>query len=102
VLTLRGSSSPFFRNKLTHEYDRVDDALVWGVIKNNLPTLLKQCTQPKQKPPLKTCSARSSAVSGRQATGAITGRRKLPWRYRWPDSVRDDVLARLLALNAER
>ena len=37
-----------------------------------------------------------------QATGAITGRRKLPWRYRWPDSVRDDVLARLLALNAER
>ncbi|MCS5694260.1 BREX-1 system adenine-specific DNA-methyltransferase PglX [Cyanobium sp. FGCU-6] len=37
-----------------------------------------------------------------QATGAITGRRKLPWRYRWPDAVRDDVLARLLALNAER
>jgi len=34
-----------FRNKLTHEYDRVDDALVWGVIQNNLPTLLKQCTQ---------------------------------------------------------
>lgn len=37
-----------------------------------------------------------------QAYGAITGRRKLPWRYRWPDSVRDEVLARLLALNAER
>jgi hypothetical protein len=37
-----------------------------------------------------------------QAYGAITGRRKLPWRYRWPDSVRDDVLARLLALNAAR
>jgi hypothetical protein len=37
-----------------------------------------------------------------QAYGAIIGRRKLPWRYRWPDSVRDDVLARLLALNAER
>ncbi len=29
-------------------------------------------------------------------------RRKKPWRYRWPDDVRDDVLARLLALNAER
>lgn len=28
--------------------------------------------------------------------------KKLPWRYRWPDDVRDDVLARLLALNAER
>ena len=37
-----------------------------------------------------------------QAYGAITGRRKLPWRYRWPDAVRDDVLARLLALNAEQ
>ena len=30
------------------------------------------------------------------------GRGKLPWRYRWPDDVRDDILARLLALNAER
>lgn len=37
-----------------------------------------------------------------QAHGVITGRSKLPWRYRWPDAVRDDVLARLLALNAER
>jgi hypothetical protein len=37
-----------------------------------------------------------------QAHGAITGRRKLPWCYRWPDAVRDEVLARLLALNAER
>jgi len=37
-----------------------------------------------------------------EAYGAITGRRKLPWRYRWPDAVRDDVLARLLALNAQR
>ena len=34
---------------------------------------------------------------------AVTGsRRKLSWRYRWPDAVREDVLARLLALNAER
>lgn len=29
-------------------------------------------------------------------------RRKKPWRYRWPDSVRDEVLARLLELNASR
>lgn len=29
-------------------------------------------------------------------------RRRLPWRYRWPDPIRDEVLARLLALNAER
>ena len=32
-----------------------------------------------------------------------TGRKKKkPWRYRWPDEVRDEVLARLLKLNAER
>ena len=30
------------------------------------------------------------------------GRRKKPWRLRWPDEVRDEVLARMLALNAER
>ena len=28
--------------------------------------------------------------------------KKKPWRYRWPDEIRDEVLARLLALNAER
>ena len=31
-----------------------------------------------------------------------SGRKKKPWRYRWPDSIHDEVLARLLALNAER
>ena len=30
------------------------------------------------------------------------GRKKKPYRYRWPDHVRDEVLARLLALNADR
>ncbi|RCK79932.1 MAG: putative restriction /modification enzyme [Candidatus Ozemobacter sibiricus] len=29
-------------------------------------------------------------------------RRQKPWRYRWPDEVRDEVLARLLKLNADR
>lgn len=29
-------------------------------------------------------------------------RRRRPWRCRWPDETRDEVLARLLALNAER
>jgi hypothetical protein len=28
--------------------------------------------------------------------------RKKPWRYRWPDEVRDEVLARLLELNKQR
>lgn len=31
-----------------------------------------------------------------------SSRRKKPWRYRWPDYVRDEVLARLLELNAQR
>jgi hypothetical protein len=26
--------------------------------------------------------------------GAFSGRRKLPWRYRWPDAVRDEGSAR--------
>jgi len=30
------------------------------------------------------------------------GTKKKPWRYRWPDEVRDEVLALLLELNAER
>ena len=30
------------------------------------------------------------------------GARKKPYRYRWPDEVRDEVLARLLEFNAER
>ena len=33
---------------------------------------------------------------------AAWGRKKKPYRYRWPDPVRDEVLARLLALNADR
>jgi len=30
------------------------------------------------------------------------GDKKKPWRYRWPDDVRDEVLVRLLELNVER
>ena len=30
------------------------------------------------------------------------GNKKKPYRYRWPDEVRDEILARLLELNAER
>ena len=29
-------------------------------------------------------------------------KKRKPWRYRWPDDIRDEILARLLALNAER
>ena len=34
-----------FRNKLTHEYAIINDQLVWGVIQNSLPALLKKCIQ---------------------------------------------------------
>lgn len=37
-----------------------------------------------------------------EAAGGRASRKKKPWRYRWPDEVRDEVLARLLAQNAER
>jgi len=37
--------------------------------------------------------------SGEESSGR---KKKKPWRYRWPDEVRDEVLARLLKLNAER
>lgn len=30
------------------------------------------------------------------------GDKKKPWRYRWPEDVQAEVLARLLELNAER
>ncbi len=33
---------------------------------------------------------------------ATKRRKKKPWRYRWPDEIRDEVLARLLDLNAQR
>lgn len=37
-----------------------------------------------------------------EETDAKARKRKKPWRYRWPDAVRDEVLARLLKLNAKR
>ena len=35
-------------------------------------------------------------------TDGQPSRKKKPWRYRWPDEVRDEVLGRLLELNAQR
>ena len=36
-----------------------------------------------------------------QSSPAGRGKRK-PWRYRWPDEFRDEILARLLELNKQR
>jgi hypothetical protein len=33
---------------------------------------------------------------------AGTSKKKKPWRYRWPDETRDEILARLLQLNQQR
>jgi hypothetical protein len=37
-----------------------------------------------------------------EAGAACTRSRKKPWRYRWPEDIRDEVLARLFDLNAKR
>ena len=34
-----------FRNKITHEYDAVDDVMVWAIIVNHLPTLKIEITK---------------------------------------------------------
>ena len=34
--------------------------------------------------------------------GSKKSKKKKPWRYRWPDDFRDEVLARLLELNEQR
>ena len=35
-------------------------------------------------------------------TNSSRRHKKKPWRYRWPDDFRDEVLARLLELNKQR
>ncbi|MCT0199308.1 DUF86 domain-containing protein [Synechococcus sp. CS-1325] len=34
-----------FRNKLTHEYIKINNQLVWGVINNDLPALVDHCRE---------------------------------------------------------
>ena len=41
-------------------------------------------------------------LSRRKKAKKIGLSRKKPWRYRWPDEIRDEVLARLLELNRVR
>ena len=37
-----------------------------------------------------------------ESNAGRTSNRKKPWRYRWPDETRDEILARLLELNHQR
>ncbi|HEV2761771.1 MAG TPA: hypothetical protein VGV38_02160, partial [Pyrinomonadaceae bacterium] len=49
-----------------------------------------------------TCEFLLDYEEEEDANAAAPRRRRKPWRYRWPDETRDEVLARLLALNAQR
>ena len=46
--------------------------------------------------------AQHDFVLDHEDEGEGSSRRKKPWRYRWPDDVRDEVLARLVELNGQR
>ncbi len=52
--------------------------------------------------PLPTASRLSPSPNYEIDEEEWSPRRKKPWRYRWPDDVRDEVLARLLEAGAER
>jgi uncharacterized protein with HEPN domain len=34
-----------FRNRLTHAYPTVDDALVWAIVETDVPVLRKECAE---------------------------------------------------------
>ncbi|MBI3986965.1 MAG: DUF86 domain-containing protein [Lentisphaerae bacterium] len=34
-----------FRNRLTHEYPTVDDALVWAIVETDVPVLQRECVE---------------------------------------------------------
>ncbi|MCB0624035.1 MAG: DUF86 domain-containing protein [Saprospiraceae bacterium] len=38
-----------FRNRLAHNYDNVDDAIVWAVMKEHLPVLKQEATEYLEK-----------------------------------------------------
>ena len=68
-------------------------------------TIAKKEAQAPKVLPKCTCEFLLDYEEDESESGAAesTGRKKKkPWRYRWPDEVRDEVLARLLALNAQR
>jgi len=59
------------------------------------------------RPPKKACCELLLDYEGEDddndgSAGASPSRRKKPWRLRWPDDFRDEVLARLLELNEQR
>jgi hypothetical protein len=99
---------------LRHLHDQMDQAVLaaygWADIDTTCGFALDYLdTDPDDLPP----EAGDRVASGdlffatadeAAAFGALisTGKRKLPWRYKWPEATHDEVLARLLDLNQQR
>jgi hypothetical protein len=49
-----------------------------------------------------TCDFILDYADDEDDTPGKASKRRKPWRYRWPDDIRDEVLGRLLELNAQR
>lgn len=99
------------RDVLIHDYLKVNLARAWSTVVTDLPftavarnrTETSQFMNSKLRCPQPHLDAPTLPVDLQGGSHrAFTGRRKLLRCYHWPDVTRDDVLARLLALNEER
>jgi hypothetical protein len=100
--------------KLRHLHDQMDQAVLkaygWEDINTSCGFALDYLdTDPKDLPTAAQDRIASGDLFFPTADDAIafgslvsTGKRKLPWRYKWPTATHDEVLARLLELNQQR
>lgn len=99
---------------LRHLHDQMDRAVLaaygWPDIDTTCGFALDYLdTDPDDLPPVAADRVASGdlffpTADEAAAFGALisTGKRKLPWRYKWPEATHDEVLARLLDLNQQR
>lgn len=104
--------------KTYYEYRAVLNAYGWHDINTTCGFALDYLdTDPDDLPPVRDSKANALAQD-RIASGDLffptpdeaaafdsivrTGKRKLPWRYKWPEATHDEVLDRLLDLNQKR
>jgi hypothetical protein len=100
--------------KLRHLHDQMDQAVLkaygWEDINTSCGFALDYLdADPKDLPTAAQDRIASGDLFFPTADDAIafgslvsTGKRKLPWRYKWPTATHDEVLARLLELNQQR
>jgi hypothetical protein len=100
--------------KLRHLHEQMDQAVLkaygWEDINTSCGFALDYLdTDPKDLPTAAQDRIASGDLFFPTADDAIafgslvsTGKRKLPWRYKWPTATHDEVLARLLELNHQR